>query len=219
MSLRLFVSGTGTGVGKTFVTRALAAALRERGEEVAALKPIETGCDPDPADALALATAAGRPELASLPGLYRVTPPLAPWAATLEGQPPLDWDALIAAVAPHRNDPNLLVEGAGGLLVPLDERRTIADLVEALDLPLLLVAANALGVLSDTLAVVECATRRRLEVAAVILVAPRTPDRSMASNIDILDARIAAPVIAFPHVETQTAHLAAGRAILERLGA
>jgi len=88
MTPGLFVGGTGTGVGKTYVARALARALsREAGRAVAALKPLETGCDPDPLDALALAGACGRPELAHHRGLYRVPPPLAPYAATLGGLP------------------------------------------------------------------------------------------------------------------------------------
>lgn len=219
MSLRVFVSGTGTGVGKTFVTCAIVEALRARGERVTALKPLETGCDPDPVDALALAAAAGQPELASLDGLYRAAPALAPYAATLAGAAPLDWDRLLSTLEPFRDDPNLLVEGAGGLLVPLDRERTISDLAAALELPLLLVASNALGVLSDTLAVAEHAARRGLPVAAVILVEPASSDRSITSNIDILGERLGAPVIAFPRVETQTARREAGRLILDRLGA
>jgi dethiobiotin synthetase len=65
----LFISGTGTGVGKTWVTRGLARALVRDGVDAVAIKPIETGCDPAPADAVALARACRRPELASAPGL------------------------------------------------------------------------------------------------------------------------------------------------------
>lgn len=212
--MRVFVTGTGTGVGKTVVTRALAEALRTEGRRVTALKPIETGCDPDPRDAIALAEAAGRPELARLPGLYRARAPLAPHAAALEGAPPLDWPELLAALAPHREDDPLLVEGAGGLLVPLDRARVIADLAIALALPILVVAPNALGVLSDVLATVECACARGLSVAAVILREPASRDYSFATNVDILAGRLDAPILDFPHVGSDQQRLDAGRAIL-----
>src|SRR5690606_7338606 len=91
----LFISGTGTGVGKTWVTRGLARALVRDGVNAIAIKPIETGCQPEPADAVAIARACGRPELAHAPGLYRARRPLAPWAATLEGEAP----ASLAAIA------------------------------------------------------------------------------------------------------------------------
>lgn len=216
-AVRLFVSGTGTGVGKTVVTTALAAALRARGEAVVALKPIETGCAPEPLDALALAAACGRPELAHLSGSYRARAPLAPFAATLAGEPALAWDALVGAVRPHLGAPHVLVEGAGGLLVPLDPTRTIAELAAALELPLLLVARDALGVLSDTLAAVECATRRGLEIAAVVLRTPPDPDSSIASNVDILAARIDPPVLRFPNLAEGADPAAAGAAVLAAL--
>ncbi len=212
--MRLFVTGTGTGVGKTVVTRSLAEALRADGRRVTALKPIETGCDPDPLDAVALAEAAGRPELARLPGLYRARAPLAPHAAALEGEPALDWSGLLAALAPHREDDPLLVEGAGGLLVPIDPSRVIADLAVALALPILVVAPNALGVLSDVLATVECAHARGLSVAAVILREPATRDRSFATNVDTIASRLEAPILDFPHVASDAQRLEAGRAIL-----
>ncbi|MDD9934512.1 MAG: dethiobiotin synthase, partial [Myxococcales bacterium] len=76
-----FVTGVGTGVGKTYISRGLTRALADSGRSVAAIKPLETGVAPDPLDARALARACGRPELATAPGLYRVAPPLAPHAA------------------------------------------------------------------------------------------------------------------------------------------
>jgi len=133
------------------------------------------------------------------------------------GDPPLDWPALLAAIGPHLDAPNLLVEGAGGLLVPLDAERTIAELARTLGLPVILVARDALGVLSDTLATVECAERRGLEIAAVILSATRSPDPSTATNVDILGARIEAPVVRFPWVESESELTATGDVILATL--
>src|SRR5699024_3213720 len=84
--MRYFVTGTGTEVGKTVVTRALTLALTRRGESIAALKPIEPDCNPTPVDAAALAQASGEPQLASAAGFYRAKRPVAPYTATLAGE-------------------------------------------------------------------------------------------------------------------------------------
>lgn len=193
----LFVTGTGTDVGKTVLTCALARALRPR--QVVAIKPIETGCAPGgPADARALAEACGRAELADLDGLYRADPPLAPYAATLGGAPPIDLARVIVTTRAAIADTDVaLVEGAGGLLVPLDRARTIADLAQALALPLLIVARDGLGVLSDVLAVVEAAERRALPIAAVVLARHGADDPSRATNHAILAERLRHPVRPF----------------------
>lgn len=194
----LFVTGTGTGAGKTTVTAALARALVADGVPVAALKPIETGVDPIAADARALADAAGDPSLADDPRWYRTRPPLAPYAATLEGEPAPDLASLARAVRDRAADRYALVEGAGGLLVPLDREHTIADLALALGLPIVLVAPDRLGVLSDALATLEAARARGLVVRALVLsqVAPTT-DRSVRTNAGILAELTKTPVISF----------------------
>ncbi|MFW6051735.1 MAG: dethiobiotin synthase [Myxococcota bacterium] len=199
-----FVTATGTGAGKTFVTRGLAAALRRRGHSVGALKPLETGCHPDPTDALALARACGQPGLARADGLYRVAPPLAPYAATLAGCPAPPAPARLAerSRALLRSFDVALVEGAGGLLVPLDATHTMADLAAEIGLPLLLVAHDALGVLSFTLTACEAARSRSLPLAAVVLTrherqVPDDPSRE--ANARILAERLhPVPVLTFP---------------------
>jgi dethiobiotin synthase len=198
-----FISGTNTGVGKTYVTRALAAALRANGRRVAALKPIETGMvEGAVGDAAALARAAGRPELADFRGFYRSPLPLSPYAASLEtGAPPPAIRTLVDAIHQAARGSELaLVEGAGGLLVPVDKRDTVAELAAALGLPLLLVAPNTLGVLASVLATAECARARRIELRAVILVDPSVPDddASTRTNARILDERLGVPVFEFP---------------------
>jgi len=202
----LFVTGVGTGVGKTYVTRGLTAALVAAGRKVAALKPLETGfSDPERSDATALARAAGRPELHADAGFYRARAPLSPYAATLGGEPPPPpLRALVDAV--HRGARGCeltLVEGVGGLLVPIDARATAAELAAALGLPLLLVAPNALGVLSSVLTTAECARARSIEVRAVVLVDPPagSADPSVQTNARIVDERLGVPVFEFPRVE------------------
>lgn len=203
MTRGLFVTATGTGVGKTFVTRGIARALRLHGVSVAAIKPLETDCHPRPLDAHALARACDRPELAEAPGLYRVPPPLAPYAATLAGQPPPPDPSDLASIVQRlaRDAEVVLVEGAGGLLVPLDPARTMADLGRALGLPLLFVTRDGLGVLSHTLTAVEAAQARALPIAAVLLTRhdASADDPSLETNARILREQLApVPVLSFP---------------------
>ncbi len=199
----LFITATGTEVGKTFVTRGIARGLVLRGRSVAAIKPIETGCQPSPADAAALSLACGRPHLTHASGLYRAELPLAPYAISLKtGRPPPDVRALAHRVAHLSHSADVaLVEGAGGLLVPLDAKRTIADLALAVCLPLLVVAPDALGVLSHCLTLFESALARGLDVSAVVLVQhdPVTAPAPVGSNRQILQDRLPVPVLSFPH--------------------
>src|SRR5262249_45838018 len=145
----LLVTGTDTGVGKTFVACALAGALRARGLRVAVLKPVETGVAGVPDDALRLRAAAGDPAPLDDVCPYRLRAPLAPAvAARLEGTP-LDVGRL-AALIPRRAAAAdvLLVEGAGGLLVPLTAAATTLDLAVRVGLPVLVVGANRLGTIN-----------------------------------------------------------------------
>lgn len=198
---RWFVSGTGTGVGKTFVTRGLARALARRDVKVVAVKPLETGCTPDPLDALALARAGGRPEAALAPGLYRARLPLAPWAATLEGEPAPDLDAIVGAIEALASGADVtLIEGAGGVRVPLDAERDVLDLVARLDARLVMVSTDRLGVLSHVLTAYESAVARGVDVAAVVLT-QGGEDPSSRTNARILAARLPCPIATFPRVE------------------
>ena len=161
----LFITGTDTGVGKTFVACALATALRERGRRVAVMKPVETGVEGEPADALALRAAAADPAPLGDICPYRLRAPLAPAvAARLEGVT-IEVARLVALVARRRQDADvLLVEGAGGLLVPLDGQTTYAELAVRAGLPLLIVGANRLGTVN------HCALTARVAAAAGLVV-------------------------------------------------
>lgn len=193
-----FVTGTGTGEGKTYVTRGLARHARRLGVNVAAIKPLETGVAPLALDAIALARAAGRPELANLPGLYRVAPPVAPLTATLRGERPVPPNAALRDVVRSVAADLLLVEGAGGVLVPLDHERSIADLIASLGLPAILVARNALGVMSHTRAAFEALAHRSIPVAAVVLTEHGPSDDSQRDNLSVLAGLLPAPVIRVP---------------------
>jgi dethiobiotin synthetase len=202
MTFGAFITGTGTGVGKTFLGRGIARALRRGGNHPIALKPIETGVNPEPLDAHALARACGRPELANAPGFYRAALPLAPYAVSLiTNHPPPDRPRIVERVREcARSGDSLWVEGAGGLLVPLDASATMAELAQQLALPLLIVAQNQLGVLSHVLTCVECARHRELDVAAVVLISQptRVGDASESHNGAILEERLGCAVLSFP---------------------
>jgi dethiobiotin synthetase len=176
--IRLGVTGTDTGVGKTVVTAALVALLRSRGVSVAAMKPVETGVrrgDPS-SDAALLSAAAGGSD-----PLDRVCPvvlpdPLAPWIAAERAGTPVDLDVLDRAFeALSRGREAIVVEGAGGLLVPLTRETRFDTLFRRWGLDLVVVAADRLGVLSHTLLTVEAAVRSGLPVRGVVLNAGAAP--------------------------------------------
>jgi len=184
----LFVTGTDTGVGKTFVACALATALRQRGRRVAVMKPVETGVEDGPADALALRAAAADPAPLDDICPYRLRAPLAPAvAARLEGVT-IDVARLVALVARRRQEADmLLVEGAGGLLVPLDERTTWAELAVRTGLPLLIVGANRLGTVNHCALTARVAAAAGLAVHGFVLSQPAAEtDASAATNAETI---------------------------------
>jgi dethiobiotin synthetase len=191
----LFVTGTDTGVGKTTVSAGILAALRARGHRVAALKPGETGCaDLDaPADLTLLRDAGG-----DAAGPCRWRTPVAPAVAARREGVPFSLDAVFAARAEllARDPALLLVEGAGGLLVPYDDDMLGAHLARALGHPLLVVARASLGTINHTLLTISEARRHDLRVAGVILsrvVAERGPDED--DNAAEITRRARVPVL------------------------
>lgn len=180
----LFITGTDTGVGKTAVVSAIARLLSQdqsHQRRVGVLKPVATGANPSNSgpliadDTLALAQAVNPP-----PPLHCVTPltfepPLAPPVAARLSGSPLDWDTFWRQTSDalawwQSNQAQVMVvEGVGGVLCPLTESATVADLAIALDFPVLLVARRGLGTLNHTLLSVEALARRGLRIAGVLL--------------------------------------------------
>jgi dethiobiotin synthetase len=171
----LFVTATDTGVGKTVVAGSIVAALRARGERVAAYKPVVTGLDEPfapglPRDHELLAAAAGTPPEAVAPHLFgpAVSPHLAAELAGAE----LELEAMVvaaSAAAAEARASVLVAEGVGGLLVPLTRDRTVRDLAVALDFPLVVAARPGLGTISHTLLTLEAARAAGLAVAGVVM--------------------------------------------------
>jgi dethiobiotin synthetase len=166
-----FITGTDTGVGKTLVACALARGMRARGLDVGVMKPVETGVGPDgPADARALRGAAGVSDTLDEVCPQRFALPAAPSvAAAAEGRS-VDLDRMRGAFARlAARHAWLVVEGAGGLLVPATGSASMADLARVLGLPLLVVARAALGTINHTLLTLEAAAARGLDVAGVVI--------------------------------------------------
>jgi dethiobiotin synthetase len=166
VSIALFVTGTDTGVGKTAVSTALLVAFARRGLRVAALKPCETG---DGDDAQRLAWACGRPLDPSLVSPFRFPMPASPEAAAAAAGEHIEFARIRECFDTLRADSDLLlVEGAGGLLVPAGNGQLIADWIRALATPLLIVARPSLGTVNHTLLTIDAAGRRDLPILGVL---------------------------------------------------
>lgn len=153
----LFITGTDTGVGKTVVAGAIAAWFRRRGARVGVFKPVATGCERRreglvSADAEFLAHCADSPHPLDLICPQRYVEPLAPAVAAERSGQPLDWAAVQRALDLICRDSDvIIVEGVGGVMVPLDAEHTVVDLVQWLRVPTVVVARAGLGTINHTL--------------------------------------------------------------------
>ena len=173
---RLFITSSGTGIGKTLVMRLLIEGLRSRGRTVDALKPIISGWGDEPigaTDTGIILTALGRSlddtNIADI-SPWRFAEPLSPdMAAHREGRA-LDFDALIEYCRGCGDGADVqLIEGVGGVLVPLDDRHTVIDWVSALECPAVLVVGSYLGTISHTLTAAHVLRDAGVALAAVIV--------------------------------------------------
>ncbi|TAN37187.1 MAG: dethiobiotin synthase [Verrucomicrobia bacterium] len=171
----VFITGTDTGVGKTAVTAALLAVLRQRGVDAVPMKPVQTGCTkragklvaPDLEFCLRNAGLAPAEELC----VYRFAPASSPHLAALLARRPIQLHKIASAFRrlAMRHD-FVLVEGAGGTLVPLGGGRTMCDLMCALALPVVVVARPGLGTINHTLLTLAALRAARLKIAGVFFV-------------------------------------------------
>lgn len=175
MGQGIFITGTDTGVGKTFFNCALAALLRSYVYKVGVMKPVETGCvEKDgnlfPEDAWRLKDASGCTEPIEIICPYRFPEPLAPSVAAERARVMIDIDHLLAVYREISAKHDItLVEGAGGLMVPLVPSFTFADFARVAKLPLLVVAANKLGVINHLLLTLEHASCKGLRTIGYVL--------------------------------------------------
>ncbi|GCE15215.1 dethiobiotin synthase [Tengunoibacter tsumagoiensis] len=198
----LFITGTDTGVGKTQVTAMLALALQQAGWKVGVMKPAETGCPVvdgalQPQDSLFLRQITGCTAPQELVTPYTFLEPLAPAVAAEHEGRQIDPERIMHCYheLAERYD-IVLVEGAGGLLVPLTEQATFLDLAEQLDLPILVVARNVLGTINHTALTVTVAAQR-CRVLGIILntLSAEIEDVSQNSNVEALKRWGRAPLI------------------------
>jgi dethiobiotin synthetase len=201
--IRFGITGTDTGVGKTVVACALIAALRDRGLSVAAMKPVETGVDGEPADARLLCDAAGSGDTLDDVCPERFAEPLAPWVAARRAGRIIALAKLEAARTRLESGRDaLVVEGAGGLLVPIADGIAYDMLFRRWRLECIVVAANRLGAVNHTLLTVRAALSAGLRVRAVVLntVSAEAPTVAEQTNLDTIRRFVPeANVLSFPH--------------------
>jgi dethiobiotin synthetase len=200
---RVFVTATGTGVGKTLVMCRLIAELSLPGRRVRALKPVATGFDagaPATSDTGRLLEAQGLP--LSHANLETTTPwryraPLSPDMAARREQRSIPFDELVAFCAESADAELTLIEGIGGVMVPLDAEHTVLDWIERVAPKTILVAGSYLGTLSHTLTAAAALRGRGIELAGVVISESLQQPTTLAETADTLRRFLrAVPVIA-----------------------
>lgn len=168
----LFIAGTDTAVGKTVVTAGIAGYLRDRGVDCGVMKPVESGClsGSKDSDTVYLKRISQTGDDLDLINNYAFEAPLAPGVAALQQGVEISFDKITESYKRlELLHSVVLVEGAGGLLVPLNSEQTIADLILHLRLPVLLVGRLGLGTINHTLLSLEYLEKRGISVAGVVL--------------------------------------------------
>jgi dethiobiotin synthetase len=182
--MRVLVTGTGAGVGKTWVACALVRALRDAGKQVVAIKPVETGRSGQPSDwedgvRLAKATGQEQPTQAIL----RLPLPGAPVLAGEGVESSIDFDALLLKIERYIGGADVgLVEGTGGLLTPVTWEWNVTDLARDLGACALVVAEDRLGTINHTLLTLGALELAGIPCAGVVLTTSETTDRSSGAN-------------------------------------
>ncbi|MFC5471067.1 dethiobiotin synthase [Cohnella suwonensis] len=189
----LFVTGTDTGVGKTMATAALAATLRAEGLNAGVWKPVQSGTllGNGVTDAERLLRLSGIDERPEAVAPYTFEAPLTPLLAAKHSGATLSLEGIIAAGRPlFQRYEALLVEGAGGVAVPLTENRLMIDLISELRMPVLIVARSGLGTINHTLLTVSLLRQRAIPVIGVIMNdGPQATheDPSIATNAELIE--------------------------------
>jgi dethiobiotin synthetase len=219
----VFVTGTDTEIGKTFVSTALASAARRRGLKVGVMKPVASGAlrTPDGLrndDALALMAAAGETDYAAV-NPYCFEPAISPHLAADDAGVTIDLGRLAALARVRAQECDwLVVEGAGGWLAPLGAGRSMADLARALGLPVVLVVGLRLGCLNHAVLSAESIRLSGLTLAGWV---GNRIDPTMSrweDNVSTLESLLGAPPLAlFPFGANEAGRLALGRQVVDRL--
>lgn len=175
MNKGIFITGTDTGVGKTFIICGLLRTFNKMGINTCPMKPVETGCKARknklvPADTVKLIRASGTNESMDLINPYRLKHPLAPAvSAELEGVK-IQKKIILSAYKSLLNKYDItLVEGAGGIMVPVYKNYLIIDLIKDMDVPLIIVARPGLGTINHSLLTIKAAREKGINIKGVII--------------------------------------------------
>jgi dethiobiotin synthetase len=200
---RLFVTGTDTGAGKTFVTAAMARRARALNKKVFGFKPIETGCElvdnqRRGADMEVVNEAAGGWQTGDQRGVYLFLLPAAPYVAAQNESNPIDLDRVVQVANSVPDADLLLVEGAGGWRVPITETEDMSSLARRLQADVVVVGRAGLGTINHSLLTLEAVERDGAKVAALVL--SRRPSEDVdfaASNQEQIRRRWGGEVLVF----------------------
>ncbi|MBI5056644.1 MAG: dethiobiotin synthase [Nitrospirae bacterium] len=203
----IFITGTDTGVGKSFVAIGLMRAFKEMGLQVCPMKPVETGCKVQkgklvPADTMELINAADVNEPLDLINPYRFRQPLAPAvAAEVEGVVIKKEKILSAHKQLSKRYDITIVEGAGGIMVPVYKKYLFLDLIKDMRLPVIIVSRPGLGTINHTLLTINAARSRGIEVAGVIInySGKIKKDISVRTNPEVIEGLGRVPVLGILH--------------------
>ncbi len=212
----IFITGTNTGVGKTFVSAGLLQAFKEMGFSVCPMKPVETGCRINggkliPLDTLKLIDASSVKESLDIVNPYRFKPPIAPAVAA-----ELEWKVIrkskiISAYKKLSNKYDITtVEGAGGIMVPVYKKYLFLDLIKDLDIPVIIVSRPGLGTINHTLLTIRTAQSRGIKVLGVIInyAAKIKKGLSEKTNPEVIEQLGGAPVLGIvPYSEKPASHI------------
>jgi dethiobiotin synthetase len=221
MAKGFFVTGIDTGVGKTIITAALIKSAHILGFKACGIKPIETGCKREefkvqsskfkvkdmliPADGTFLREITGTGESIDLITPVRFENPLAPFPASEIEDKPIDLDKIKTAYKELSNKYDIIiVEGIGGLLVPIKREYFVIDLAKDFGLPIIVVSKPGLGTINHTMLTVNYAIKEGLTVAGIVINYCQPPERTLAENTnpDIIRRLSPVPVIGiFPHLK------------------
>jgi len=204
--MKVFITGTGTGVGKTYVTSNLIKVLRGAGKSVVGLKPVISGyCEDakEQSDTACILTAMGlsvQPQNVQRVSPWRFQEPISPDMAAEREEREIDFQELVEWTLGTRNETDFkLVEGVGGIMVPLSRASTVLDWIIALDYPVLLVGGSYLGSLSHTLSSIDVLRGRGIEVLAVIISESQEQPVAMNETVKTLKNFVVdIPVLSLP---------------------
>jgi dethiobiotin synthetase len=201
----LFITGTDTGVGKTYIGRIIVKALIKAGHTCVPRKPIETGCEvtnneliPDDATKYYQASNEKIPLEEICP--FRYEPPVSPERAIRLAGDTVNVKDMVKVCTPSNTPHYLFIEGAGGFYSPICTDGLNADLAQKLKANVILVVKDRLGCINQTLLTIEAINNRKLKLLAIVLNQTREHEESSMDNLDDLRLRLSTPVIAIPNM-------------------